>query len=104
MNLVLQREDERNYRIYEIPTSAILIGGKKIKYFDFLTSLQNEGCNMALKRIVPRIDLEKINALIEETPFLSDLLKIFYKTMLRERKIKILDFALNSLEKRGANV
>lgn len=103
MNLVLQSEDERNYRIYEIPTSAILIGGRKIKYFDFLTSLQNEGCNMALKRIVPRINLEKINALIEETPFLSDLQKIFYKAMLRERKIKILDFALNSLEKRGAN-
>lgn len=48
--------------IYEIPTSAIMINGKKLKYFDFLSSLQNDGCNQALKRIIPRINMAHIPA------------------------------------------
>lgn len=42
--------------------------------------------NAALKRILPRIDMNKIDLLIDETPFISDLQKRFYKTMLAERK------------------
>ena len=59
MKKVLSNESDLNYRIFEIPTSAIMLNGKKIKYFDFIVSLQNEDCNRALKRIVPRIDMVK---------------------------------------------
>lgn len=82
------------YRIYEIPTSAIQIGGKKVKYFDFISSMRSEYCIHALERIAPRIDMEKISSIINETPFLSDLQKEFYSTMLSERKKRIIDFAL----------
>lgn len=61
MKKVLSNESDLNYRIFEIPTSAIMLNGKKIKYFDFIVSLQNEDCNRALKRIVPRIDMVKIH-------------------------------------------
>lgn len=98
MEMVLQNAQELNYRIFEIPTSAILLEGKKIKYFDFISSLQNRDCNQALARIVPRIDMEKIKTIIEETPFLSDLQKNFYFTVLRERKKRILDFSLELLK------
>lgn len=98
MASVLANEKERNFRIFEIPTSAIMIDGKKIKYFDFISSLQNEDCNLALKRIVPQIDMIKIERIIEDTPFLSDLQRQFYKTMLGARKKQILDFALEKLK------
>ena len=92
MEAVLAKPGERKVRIYEIPTSAILQNGKKLKYFDFISSLQNEGCNQALKRIVPRIDMAR-------TPFISDLQRRFYLAMLSERKRLILDFSLAALEK-----
>lgn len=97
---VLADENERNFRIFDIPTSAITMNGKKIKYFDFISSLQNEDCNRALKRIVPRINMDKIKEIIDATPFMSDLQKRFYLTMLTERKARILDFSLAALEKR----
>ena len=75
----------------------------KIKYFEFISSLQNEDCNKALKRIVPRIDLEKINLIINETPFLTDLQKTFYITMIRKRKELILDFSLKLLKEQENN-
>ncbi len=100
MESVLASKSEMEYRIFEIPTSAILLDGKKIKYFDFISSMQNEDCNRALERIVPRIDMGKITAMIESTPFLSDLQRRFYLTMLAERKARILDFSLNKLDKK----
>ena len=36
----------------------------------------------------------------DETPFISDLQKQFYKTMLQTRKERILDFAMEKLRKR----
>lgn len=99
MESALTKQDELNYRIYEIPTSAILLDGKKIKYFDFISSLQNEDCSKALKRIVPRINMEHISKLIDDTPFISDLQKRFYITMLKERKRLILDYSILKLEK-----
>lgn len=98
MTSVLANEKERDFRIFEIPTSAVMINGKKIKYFDFISSLQNEDCNLALKRIVPQIDMAKIEGIIDGTPFLSDLQRQFYITMLAARKERILDFSLNALE------
>lgn len=98
MESVLANESEMNYRVFEIPTSAIMLNGKKIKYFDFISSLQNEDCNHALKRIVPRIHMAEIRTLIMETPFISDLQKQFYLTMLEKRKERILDFSLAALK------
>ena len=72
----------------------------RINYFDFLASLENEDCCDALKRITPKIDLQKINELIDKTPYTTDLQKEFYKTMIAERKEKILDKALELLHKK----
>ena len=103
MEAVLLDENELNFRIFEIPTSAIMNNGRKIKYFEFISSLQNEGCNQALKRIVPRIDMEKIRNIVERAPFITELQKKFYITMLEKRKELILDFALAKLEKQESS-
>lgn len=46
------------------------------------------------------IDMKKIDSIVDETPFISDLQKNFYKIMLRERKERILNFSYQKLRKR----
>ena len=97
MEATLNDPKERELRIFSIPLSGIRLNGQKIKYFDFLSSLSYEDCNEALKRITPQIDMNAICSIIDSTPYITDLQKRFYKTMLSERKKKILDFSLNKL-------
>lgn len=98
MQLVLDDPKERNLRIFERPRSCIQIDGQKIHYFDFISSLENVDCNKALLKMYPRIDMNKIESIIEQTPYISDLQKKFYKTMLHERKERILGFSYKKLQ------
>ena len=100
MKAVLENKEEMNKRIFTMPLSGIRSNGKKINYFNFISSLENQDCNKALKRIIPRINMSKISEMIDEIPYISDLQKTFYKTMLSERKERILDFSLEKLKKR----
>ena len=100
MQNVIAKQSERDARVFNIPLSGIKLNGDKINYFDFISSLSNKSCNAALKRMVPRIDMAKINELVDSTPFISDLQKSFYKIMLAERKEKILDRTLQMLKKK----
>ncbi len=85
MQKVLSSEEELNARIYQFPTSAIKLNGRKINYYDFLSHAGNEDCNAALKRIVPRINMDAIEELINAIPCISDLQKDFYKQYLNKR-------------------
>lgn len=100
MQDTLDSQEERNLRIYQIPLSGIKINGTKINYYDFIYSLENKDCNRALMRIHPKIDLAKIDQIIDDTPYINALQKRFYKTMLKERKEKILDVSVEKLRKR----
>ena len=100
MEQVLSNQSQLDKCIYDIPLSAINMDGKKIRYFDFISSLQYSDCNEALKRIIPRINIKKIEAIIEKTPFANNLQKCFYLTMLIERKARILDFSLTALKQK----
>ena len=100
MRKTLDDPAELEIRIFERPLSGIKINGQKIQYFEFISSLENKDCNKALKRILPRIDINKIYKIVDETPSISDLQKEFYKTLLRERKERILDFSYQKLRKR----
>ena len=44
-----------------------------------------EGCNEAVKRIVPRVDMDAVDAFIGTAPYLSDLQRAFYKHYIRAR-------------------
>lgn len=94
---VLASKAEMNARVYDMPTSAILINGKRINYHKAITSLEYDGCNDAIKRIVPLIDLQKINILIDSVEQLSELQKEFLRKILKLRKELILDDAYNKL-------
>jgi len=99
MQSVLEKESEIDRRIFVFPTSAVEDEGKKLSYFDFISSLKNPDCNAALKRIQAKLDMEKINQLVEETPFIIPVQKEFYQIMLKERKEKILDYSMKLLIK-----
>ncbi|MBD5486821.1 MAG: CtkA family protein [Lachnospiraceae bacterium] len=99
MQGVLEREEEIDKRIFVYPTSAIEEQGKKVSYFEFISSLKHQGCNAALKRIHARIDMERISRLVEDVPFLEPVQREFYKIMIRERKEKILDYSMELLLK-----
>lgn len=94
---VLASQEEIDKRIYQFPTSHIKVKNRKSSYFEVVSSLQFEACNEALKRIVPRIDLERINKIIDEIEEISELRKQFYKTMLQQRYEKILMYSYRML-------
>lgn len=101
MRNVLNNEDELNARIYRFPTSAVKLDGQKINYYDFLMSGEYDDCDEAIVRIVPRIDMEKIEQLINETPYITDLQKDFYKAYINARYEKILLPAYEQVSSKG---
>ena len=100
MRAVLDDPAERQLRIFDRPLSAIRENGQKINYRAFISSLKYSDCNAALKRITPKLSLSDIENLVNDTPFIGDLQKEFYRTMLAERKEKILDYSLQKLRAR----
>ena len=99
MQEILSDRNALNLRIFNQPLSPIVLDGRKINYFEFISSLKNADCNQALKRIAPRIDMAVIQQIIAGTPVLSDLQREFYMTILSERKSRIIDFSLKKLRK-----
>ena len=90
MRSVLQDENELNARIFQFPTSAIKEQGRKICYYDFLMAGRYADCQEALRRIVPKIQMDAIQDFLNEVPYLSDLQRIFYQTYMRARWEKLL--------------
>lgn len=87
---VLSSEEEIDQRIYKFPTSHIKVNNRKSSYYEVIGSLQFDACNEALKRVMPRIDFDRIDSVINDIEGISDLRKQFYKEMLRHRYNKIL--------------
>ncbi len=94
---VISSKSEMNARVYDMPTSAILVNGKRGNYYKMITSLEYDGCNKAIKKIVPRINLNEINNLIDGVEQLSGLQKEFLKKILKLRKELILDIAFSKI-------
>ena len=94
-------EKEMEARTYVFPTSALKINDKKINYFDFISSLNNEECNIALLNMFPKINMEKVNEIIDKTEYISNIRKEFYKKILKMRYEKILQFSYEKLRKRN---
>ena len=59
--------------------------------------MENSDCNNALLRIFPKISLKKMESIVNDTEFLTDLQKQFYNTMLVERYNRILKPAYQKL-------
>lgn len=96
---IINDAKEIDARVYVFPTSSIKENDEKINYYEYISSLKNRECNEALKRIVPLIDLERINTIIDDVPDISDIRKSFYKKIIEERYNKILKYSFDKLNK-----
>jgi hypothetical protein len=97
MEAVLANESELHARVYQFPTSALKVNGRKINYFDFLSSGENADANDALKRISPRIDMKQIEEFIDQVSEISELQKEFYKAYINARYQLIICHALERI-------
>lgn len=103
MEFVLSEQKEIDERIYVFPNSALKNDGKKINYAKFLLETENKECLDSLKKIGSRIDLNKINGIIDNTPYISKLHQDFLKVMIKERKEKIIDKAMERVIEKSEN-
>lgn len=87
---VLGNRNKINERIYRFPTSQVKYKNRKSSYYEIISSLEFEECNNALIRIASRVDLKRINKLIDSVEGISNIRKEFYKTIIKERFEKIL--------------
>ena len=96
---IINDKEEMEARVFVFPTSAIKINDKKINYFNYISSLENEDCNNALLRLCPKVDLEKISKIIDEIECISDIRKDFYKKIIQMRCEKIITYSYKKLYK-----
>ncbi|CAM3107546.1 HipA domain-containing protein [Streptobacillus felis] len=94
LNIIENDKNTLNNLVMGKPNSAIKINNKQINYYNFLTTTDNQDCLESLVKITKKIDLTKIGKLIDEIEYMTDIHKKFIKTILHERKTKILDKAL----------
>lgn len=85
MNKVLSEEKELHARVFQFPTSAVKLGGRKINYYDFLIRAERQDVNEAVKRVVPKINMTQIGDFIDTVQEIPDLYKRFYKYYIAAR-------------------
>ncbi len=95
-NYILSQPEEIERRIYQFPKIALNKNSNKNReekfgYFELLSSNFDKECTKALFRVYDKINIDKINDIIDNTPFISDVRKNFYKKMISYRKELILD-------------
>lgn len=82
---IMNNLEETKLRVYTFPTSQILLNGNKSSYYEVINSLSFNECNHSLIKIYPLYDQSKINQIIDETQFISENHKKFYKYIIQQR-------------------
>lgn len=82
---VLGDKAELDKRTYFFPMSQIQLNGKKSSYYEVIQSHKFLGCDTAINRILPRLDFNSIDMLIDAVPVISPKRKQFYKTIIQYR-------------------
>lgn len=86
-------EDKEINKISEVELKNLAINcysclknnGKKINYMSYIKQKENEDCNNAIKRIFPKINMDKIKKFIDNIECISNIRKDFYKKMIEQR-------------------
>lgn len=97
---IMESEEMTNERIYKFPTSQVQLDGKKSSYYEVINSLKFKECNESVMKICEKYSQEKIDELIDETPFLTKTRKEFCKYILKQRFEKILLPAYNKIREK----
>lgn len=97
MKQIIDDEEQINMRVYKFPTSQIKLDGDKSSYFEIISSLRFTEINKALEKIYPLINLNDIFTLIDDIEIISNIHKLFYKTMIKNRYEKIIKYSFDKL-------
>lgn len=92
-DLPLENKDNTYLNIYSVITD----NENKINYKDYLINVRNKDTDNALLRIIPKINLERINNIIISTPDFTDKRKLMYEELLDKRYNQILIPALQNI-------
>lgn len=85
------KDEERMANLaYIARTCVFKKNGKNINPYTFIASLENAECNLALERVVPQINVQKLYQVVDETPVIGEIEKEFCKKLLEIRCTKIL--------------
>ena len=84
MKNVLSNKEELEEYVYQTPRSVIKNDNGLNDYYSVISSKQYEECNKALLKIVPLIEIDRIDMLIDSTD-ISDIRKEFLKTIIKMR-------------------
>ncbi len=93
INELLHSPEMIKERIYRYPKAAFSYNGKQISYPEFISSdrvLRDAEASKAIDNIYERYDKKKIDAVIENTPAISDIRKEMYKIMISHRVEEII--------------
>ena len=93
MKAIMKDPKEIENRIYVFPNSALKEQDRKINYFSFLSTTKNKDCIEALRYVQQHYNEEKIKNILAKAP-ISNVKKEFYLLIIKERKNKIIDKAL----------
>ena len=91
LNPILEDEDLQKINDTELKNLAINCysclkqNGKKINFINYIKEMQNEDCNQAIKDIFTKINLESIFHFIDNTEYISQIRKDFYKNIIKVR-------------------
>ena len=83
--------------VYLSICSIILEDKKKINYLDYLINTRNPDVDAALLRMIPNINLNKINDIIIDTPDFSNNRKVMYSELIDKRYNNIFIPALQNI-------
>lgn len=98
MSAILNDDRQLDAYVFSKPTAAIKIDGARCSYYEFFQTVRSPHLDAAVHRIVPRLDEGSIERIVAETPYISDVQRRFYATVLLARKRHLLDRKLASLE------
>lgn len=83
--------------VYFSICSIILEDKEKINYLDYIVNTRNPDVDAALLRMIPNINLNKINDIIIDTPVFSNNRKVMYSEFIDKRYNNILVPALQNI-------
>lgn len=104
MQAVLSDPKQIKSEGYHAKRCIFELNDKKINPYHYIMSKQNENCNEAVKRIVPKLSFLQYKNLIDEIPCISDTQKVFYLTMLASRIENVLIPTYRDLMQRGNSI
>lgn len=108
LNTILQDEFKFKQMAYDSCISIFSWNGKQMNPLKYIESMNNEDCNQAIMRIVPKIDMEYIKKLFDEIPssyhdlvVFSDIQKEVYYKMLDYKLEKVFKVVYDKLRERN---